>query len=213
MPVRPDSLIRLTWILQNIIFPNTLLVAAIFWFIIYPGVTFNGSGTSTDDLSSAHDAAGAADGGADSSNYDNYSEWRYVMVCQEHGMNFVVIAVDVFLSRAPFRLAHTAHAATYSAVYLAFSFWYYLAYGTNDNGAPYIYPQLNWATPVPTGCLVVAFYVLALPLTMLLTWSLWFVGRALGARVAARRALQIRWDSATEEAAGAGAAEGQLALA
>jgi hypothetical protein len=43
------------------------------------------------------------------------------MCTQEHGANFVVIAADVFMSRAPYRLAHTHHAASYAASYLFFS--------------------------------------------------------------------------------------------
>ena len=74
-------------------------------------------------------------------------------------------------------------------------FRYYLAYGTNDEGAPYIYPQLNWATPLPTGCLVVAFYAVALPTAMLATWSLWFCGRALGKFVEGARATRYGGDS------------------
>lgn len=70
---------------------------------------------------------------------------------------------------------------------MAFSLVYYRAYGRNDEGRRYIYPQLNWATPLSTSLLVVAFFVLVLPLVMWVTWTVWFVGRAAGKRVAARR--------------------------
>ena len=146
--VRPDRLIRTTWTLQNIIFPNTLLVALVFWFIIYPGISFNGSAGSTDDLSSGatnegstpivsvvysnaldHSScdnshvvigSGAGDGGAAERSAqsgaaapgDHYSPVRYFMCTQEHGANFALMAIDVFLSRAPYRIAHVHHVST-----------------------------------------------------------------------------------------------------
>lgn len=142
--VRPDRLIRTTWILQNIIFPNTLLVAIVFWFIIYPGISFNGSAGGTDDLSSgsanegsssidsvvehnildqsSSDNAGIATGSGASNEAaelstqsgtaapgDHYSPVRYFMCTQEHGANFALMAIDVFLSRAPYRIAQVHH--------------------------------------------------------------------------------------------------------
>jgi hypothetical protein len=151
--VRPDRLIRTTWLLQNVIFPNALLVALVFWFVVYPGVTFNGEAGSTDDLSSGAaqesrnyidrsvgsssvgDGDASGDGiivyGADvtgagaanpalgiaaTASADHYTPWRYFMCTQEHGANFLLMAADVFLSRAPYRIAHVHHVRLNSSV-------------------------------------------------------------------------------------------------
>jgi len=97
--LRPDRLIRATWLIQNMIYPNTLLVTGVFWLIIYPGVTIgaNSPDGATDDLTHGR----RLDGG--------YTPMKFAIVTQEHGMNFVVMALDVFLSNAPFRMAHIHH--------------------------------------------------------------------------------------------------------
>ena len=226
--VTPGPLLRWTWVLQNVIFPNTLMVTLVFWLVIYPGVTFNhltadddmtrtdddddgghlhrhhsyyyhrkhgdkdivddassssSSGGRDDDLSSLSSLSSAAD-----SEGSHYDFWRMAIVTQEHGVNCAVMALDVFLSRAPYRMvAHAHHGASFAALFVTFSVAYYLCYGRNDSGKRYIYPQLDWATPLPTACFVAVGFAAGVPIVMWATWTVSYCGRRLGDWVTRRR--------------------------
>lgn len=52
--------------------------------------------------------------------------------------------LDVFLSSAPYRIAHCYHSMAYSLLFLTFSWVYYQLGGVNGEGHRYIYPQLDW---------------------------------------------------------------------
>ena len=223
----PGPLLRWTWVLQNVIFPNTLMVTLVFWLVIYPGVTFNhltadddmtrtdddddgghlhrhhsyyyhrkhgdkdivddasssSSSGGDDDLSSLSSLSSAAD-----SEGSHYDFWRMAIVTQEHGVNCAVMALDVFLSRAPYRMvAHAHHGASFAALFVTFSVAYYLCYGRNDSGKRYIYPQLDWATPLPTACFVAVGFAAGVPIVMWATWTVSYCGRRLGDWVTRRR--------------------------
>ena len=209
LAVRPDTLLRATWLLQNVIYPNTLMVTLLFWLVVYPGVTFNHL-TADDDLTKSckDDESGGCGGDNDGSSEEvHYSAWRMAIVTQEHGTNLAVMALDVFLSRAPYRMvAHAHHAAAYAAAYVAFSVIYFLACGRNDSGKRYIYPQLDWATPVPTATFVALSFVVLLPAIMWATWTWCYCGRYLGNWVLERRAQRLR------HAGGGAAQQGKLLL-
>ena len=191
------GLLRWTWLLQNMMYPNALFVTLLFWFIVYPGVTFNHLAVDDDLIGGHHikvdanvtNATSAGDRSYSwNSHKTHYNLWRMAIVTQEHGINFLVMAMDVFLSRAPYRMvAHAHHAAAYALGYVAFSVLYFLCGGLNDSGEPYIYPQLDWATPGPTGAFVVIGFGVMLPVVMWVTWSLYYFGRRLGDAVITRR--------------------------
>jgi len=67
-----------------------------------------------------------------------------------HGLNSVIVLVDVFISARPWRFHHVYMPVTFGLTYLTFSIVYYYAGGTDAAGNAYIYPILDWSDPGPT---------------------------------------------------------------
>lgn len=61
-----------------------------------------------------------------------------------HGVNAAFVLVDTLVSARPCRLAHAFHAVIAAVVYVAFTCIYWLLGGSGKDGAPYVYPVLNW---------------------------------------------------------------------
>ena len=61
-----------------------------------------------------------------------------------HGINFLVILLDLFLSRFPLQLFHFVWIMAFSIPYVAFTGIYYAAGGTGFNDTHYIYSVLDY---------------------------------------------------------------------
>mmetsp|Transcript_14755 Transcript_14755/g.43032 ORF Transcript_14755/g.43032 Transcript_14755/m.43032 type:complete len:275 (-) Transcript_14755:107-931(-) len=63
-----------------------------------------------------------------------------------HGGNFALALLDLCLNRQPFYLAHAYAPGLFSAAYALFTYIYYKAGGTFEDGvSPYIYAALDWS--------------------------------------------------------------------
>lgn len=64
--------------------------------------------------------------------------------CNTHGFNAMFALIDMFVTRMPIRHLHLYHGILYGITYGSFSYFYWLAGGTNQFGEPYIYKPLNY---------------------------------------------------------------------
>lgn len=107
---------KLTWILFNINIAIAPLVSIVYWALLHD--YSNGDG-SRDPL---------GDG----------------VNVNVHGMNSVLIVIDLFVSAHPIRITHIVYVIMYSLVYTVFSLIFWAAGGVDPYGNRYIYPILNW---------------------------------------------------------------------
>lgn len=96
-----------------------------------------------------------------------------------HGINGVVMLVDLFVAQTPYFLAHGVYMWIYGAAYTLFSYIYYAGGGETcgvTNGVAwchkYIYTALDWGKPGRTGLLTAGTLLVAIPLTILFCWLL-----------------------------------------
>uniref|UniRef100_A0A1I8M350 Uncharacterized protein n=1 Tax=Musca domestica TaxID=7370 RepID=A0A1I8M350_MUSDO len=73
-----------------------------------------------------------------------YPELTFITHC----LNLVFMLVDYFIVAFPVRLMHTIYAMLFTISFFGFSGIYYLCGGTDDYGHHYVYPFLDWTTPV-----------------------------------------------------------------
>eukprot|EP00057_Strongylocentrotus_purpuratus_P000938 XP_001187320.2 PREDICTED: protein rolling stone [Strongylocentrotus purpuratus] len=107
---------KLTWILFNINIAIAPLVSIVYWALLHD--------YSNDD--------GSRDPLGDGVNVN------------VHGMNSVLIVIDLFVSAHPIRITHIVYVIMYSLVYTVFSLIFWAAGGVDPYGNRYIYPILNW---------------------------------------------------------------------
>mmetsp|Transcript_957 Transcript_957/g.1943 ORF Transcript_957/g.1943 Transcript_957/m.1943 type:complete len:285 (+) Transcript_957:146-1000(+) len=89
-----------------------------------------------------------------------------------HGVNFLVMAVDICFSRQPFGLCDAVWTVAYSLFYVCFSAAYYLAGGVRPyDGSPAMYPFLDWRRPVTTIACLSGILVMILGMH----WAIWSV--------------------------------------
>ena len=98
-----------------------------------------------------------------------------------HGVNFVVMYLDMLLNGHPLRLGHVYQPVLYAFIYTIFSLIYDLSGGMDQLGNGYIYSSLDWsanpgqATAYALGFTFVAttlFYVVLMYIRMLVQKSL-----------------------------------------
>ena len=61
-----------------------------------------------------------------------------------HGINGLVVLLDLFITAHPVRILHIIHSLTFGVIFLIFSVIYTLSGGTNGSGKPYIYVFFDW---------------------------------------------------------------------
>jgi len=87
-----------------------------------------------------------------------------------HGVNFLVVIVDVYLSRQPYYLLHGIYFAILGIVYLLFTYVYYVSGGTDCSGRRYIYKSVDWNDPGSAGMLAAILVVVVVPFVNVLFW-------------------------------------------
>jgi len=87
-----------------------------------------------------------------------------------HGVNFLVMLVDVYVSRQPYYLLHGIYIGILGLLYLLFTYIYYVAGGTDCNGNRYIYAALDWSDPGSTSTLAVILLFIVLPVINIIFW-------------------------------------------
>mmetsp|Transcript_56865 Transcript_56865/g.157369 ORF Transcript_56865/g.157369 Transcript_56865/m.157369 type:complete len:260 (+) Transcript_56865:106-885(+) len=87
-----------------------------------------------------------------------------------HGVNFLVLILDIFLSRQPYYLLHGFVFVGLGLAYMGFSVIYWVLGGTNCSGNPYIYTFLNWNEPETPTTIGVILLFLVSPIVNFLFW-------------------------------------------
>lgn len=90
----------------------------------------------------------------------------------EHGLNFIIMMLDVFLSRKPVYLLHGLHFFFFAMTYVVFTIIYHAANGTNCRGKPYVYAAVDWNNPQKTITLMAMLLFVAVPAVNILLWLL-----------------------------------------
>mmetsp|Transcript_55729 Transcript_55729/g.180948 ORF Transcript_55729/g.180948 Transcript_55729/m.180948 type:complete len:329 (+) Transcript_55729:136-1122(+) len=92
-----------------------------------------------------------------------------------HGGNFVLVLIDLLLTRQPFYIQHVYAPFLFASVYCLFTFVYYHAGGTEEDGTSrYIYKAVDWSKPSGTGRLLGLIVFVGVPIMHLLLCSLAF---------------------------------------
>ncbi|KAH9641737.1 hypothetical protein HF086_003863 [Spodoptera exigua] len=102
-----------------------------------------------------------------------------------HGVNSVVMLVELVCSAHPSRLMHVMQPLYFAGAYMLFSVIYFLAGGLDPWGNPFIYPVVDWSKPEQT-MVVITLTALFLALMHVLT-----VGIATGRDAIAKRRLAL----------------------
>ncbi|KAJ7376716.1 hypothetical protein OS493_033341 [Desmophyllum pertusum] len=91
----------------------------------------------------------------------------------KHALNSVFMLIDTCLSSIPVHLFHSLYVLLYFLIYIAFSVFYWLLGGTNNEGQPYIYRLLNYSEfKATTGVLLAVFLLLVLPVLQFIFFSI-----------------------------------------
>jgi len=106
-----------------------------------------------------------------------YDKVLYATTAQAHGVNFLLMAIDVFLSGAPFRILHFYQPVSYMLTYLIFNATYVLSGGTNASGKHYVYAALNWIDNGSACIKLAALITLVIaPVLHQVLWFWWQLG-------------------------------------
>ncbi|KOB74293.1 Uncharacterized protein OBRU01_09365 [Operophtera brumata] len=131
--------VKTYWVLYNITIPVAFLITVFYWGVLK---------TST-------------------SVHVNYAP-NPILDVMVHGINSVVMLVELICSAHPSRLLHIMQPLYFAAAYMLFSVIYYFAGGTDPWGNPFIYPVVDWSKPGQT-MVVITLTGLFLALMHLLT--------------------------------------------
>ncbi|XP_038066422.1 protein rolling stone-like [Patiria miniata] len=90
-----------------------------------------------------------------------------------HGVNFIIIMLDVILGAVPARILHLVYPVTFALMYFIFTLIYYAAGGLNEHGVTAIYPDfLDWGGLPVGSAVVMIFAVLVASPTVHIIWYL-----------------------------------------
>jgi len=90
-----------------------------------------------------------------------------------HGANFVLMMTGVFLSKVPYYLIHGIYFFAFSAIYVLFTYVYFLLGGTNCEGDPYLYEVIQWGNNFDGAKTLVGIIVfIVAPITNCIFWVL-----------------------------------------
>eukprot|EP00731_Ephydatia_muelleri_P029873 Em0021g396a len=86
-----------------------------------------------------------------------------------HGVNAIVVILDIWMSRVPFRLLHCFNSIVFSAFYLVFSLIYWLAHDRTEAGV--IYSVLDYSDKKLTSVAYATLLLLMPPLFYLVLFA------------------------------------------
>lgn len=130
--------VKIIWLLYNTACSSAILVLIGFWGFVYSPCE---NGTAMQSESSGN---GTTDTGSGGSGSAEQCETPDVHTIQLHGVNAVLVFLDLALSRVPYQLLHFPYSTVYTAAYIIFSVVYWGAGGVNHIGQPYIYSVLDY---------------------------------------------------------------------
>lgn len=89
-----------------------------------------------------------------------------------HGVNFVIMVTDVYLSGQPLLLPHAFCTFGYVLLYIAWTIVHYAGHLTNEKGDRYIYKDLDWSQAGSTATLSAGIFFIVTPLVVLGCWTI-----------------------------------------
>lgn len=158
--------VKLIWLLYISACSAAFLVFIGYWGFLYSPCDESGSGDGDNDNNTT---MGTDDDGSGGSGEESCSTLD-VHTIQVHGINIVIVFLDMILSRIPYQFFHFVHSAIFTMLYVIFSLVYWGAGGENHEGDPFIYSTLDYGERPVSG----VFAVLAI-LSPMLTFIILFL--------------------------------------
>ncbi|XP_060805443.1 protein rolling stone-like isoform X1 [Amyelois transitella] len=112
--------VKTYWLLYNVTIPVAFLISTFYWGLLK------------------------------SSGKMSYYTPHPVLDMMLHGVNSVVMLVELVLSAHPSRLVHIFQPLLFALAYLGFNLTYYYAGGYDPFGHTYVYPVMDWSKPQET---------------------------------------------------------------
>ncbi|KAI5644971.1 hypothetical protein NE865_02945 [Phthorimaea operculella] len=114
------------WLLHNVAIGLSFLITLLYWLLLYSPDTIDFIGTRL-----------------------------FVLDLMTHGVNSVLVLVELLASRTPMRLLHMWQPLGVGIWYGVFTGIYFCAGGTDALGNPFIYAVLDWRRPAQSSMLVI----------------------------------------------------------
>ena len=140
LPYHQDNLhwvIRIVWVTYIVAATSTVLAGLGYWTIVYDSNCSSDSQT-PHNTSISH----ATEMNSTSSSAENCGPDAASL--HAHGVNILILFIDLILSRIPFHLLHFLYPCILTTVYVVFSGVFYAAGGTDRHGNRYIYKTLDY---------------------------------------------------------------------
>lgn len=143
--------VKIVWMLYIVSKTTAVLIFVGYWTIVYRPCDNEGSGMEVDDSLQSNTSSGNASepdqGGLGRQVLGEFTcSFLDVYTVQLHGVNTVIVLLDMCLSRVPYQFLHFPYPSIFTLTYIIFSLVYWGAGGTNANGMPYIYSSLDYET-------------------------------------------------------------------
>lgn len=139
------SIIKVFWFTYIVATTTMVMVGIAYWPFVYD------PDCSGEDSEQAHNASQSME---NNSMEDTTSDSCGLDVASihAHGVTFVIVFVDLTLSRIPFHLLHFPYTCVFSTIFVIFSAVYFAAGGIDEFGNPYIYETLDYeGSPAVSG--------------------------------------------------------------
>jgi hypothetical protein len=125
--------IKILWLLYNVTCSTAFLIFLGYWVILYDPCEGDEMAVTSSGLS-----------GSGSGDTEEQCSFLDVHTIQIHGVNLVIVFLDLILSRIPYQFFHFMYAGLFTGAYIIFSLVYWGAGGENHEGQPYIYTSLDY---------------------------------------------------------------------
>ena len=130
--------IRIVWVTYIVAATSTVLAGLGYWTIVYDSNCSSDSQTPHNtSISHAMEMNSTTSSSAEKCGPDAAS-------LHAHGVNILILFIDLILSRIPFHLLHFLYPCILTTVYVVFSGVFYAAGGTDRHGNRYIYEALDY---------------------------------------------------------------------
>lgn len=149
--------VKIIWLLYIVACSTAFLVFFGYWVFIYSPCE-GGSGDNDNNTMET-------DEGGSGGQSQEFCSFLDVHTIQVHGINVVIVFLDLALSRIPYQFLHFVHSALFTTLYIIFSLVYWGAGGENHNGDPFIYRDLDYG-----GRPISGFFAFVLILAPMLTF-------------------------------------------
>ena len=152
--------VKIIWLLYITACSSAFLVFLGYWLFIFTACEDSDEDEMTADMfgNDTTDIGASGSGGSGEQSQESCS-FLDVHTIQVHGVNCVIVFLDLALSRIPYQFLHIVYSILFTAAYIIFSLIYWGAGGENHEGQPYIYSTLDYGGKSSSGFLAAAVVV------------------------------------------------------